>query len=73
MPTLEEQSSNLVSIRQAAEILQFSVPHVYDLVRHSRIPSVRIGKKIRLRKDVLSGILDRGLPKAVPVIAEEEK
>ena len=53
----------LITVEEAAELLQLPVPNVYRQIRSGLIPvgvCVRIGRQIRIRPDRLEQWLDAG-------------
>jgi excisionase family DNA binding protein len=73
MPTLEESRSNLLSSEEATHFLPYSQTHILDLARKGQLPCIKIGRKVFFKKNELAAILDRGLPKMQPIIAQEQK
>ena len=45
---------------EVAEILNVSVPRVYELVRAGVLPSVRLGRQVRVDRRKLQAFLDGG-------------
>jgi excisionase family DNA binding protein len=56
----------LLTAKETAEILQVTLPRVYELAREGLIPNVRMGRQIRFHEAKLIEWIDRGgstLPK----------
>ena len=49
-----EVTEELLTIQQAAQLLHLSVPTIYGLVSHSRIPHMKPGKRLYFSKDQLT-------------------
>lgn len=45
---------------EVAEILNVSVPRVYELIRAGVLPSVRLGRQVRVDRRKLQAFLDDG-------------
>ena len=45
---------------EVAEILNVSVPRVYELIRAGVLPSVRLGRQVRVDRRKLQAFLDGG-------------
>jgi excisionase family DNA binding protein len=73
MDALEEKAFNLLSVRQASQLLSFSEGHLYELCRKREFPCIKIGGKIRIKRDDLLTILDKGLPKGTPIVPSHEE
>lgn len=48
--------SEWLKVEEVASILRLPVSTTYELVRSGRIPSVKLGKHRRIRREVLSGL-----------------
>ena len=53
-------SKTLLTIREVAPILRVSVPRCYELVRAGLLPSVRIGRQLRIDPLKLRQWIDGG-------------
>lgn len=51
----------LLTCRQAAALLQISLPTLHAYSKTGVIPSYRFGRNIRYKKSELEGIIDKGL------------
>lgn len=51
-------NTNLITADQAAEVLGISVSFVYKLVRARRMPAVKIGSIIRIRREDLDNFIN---------------
>ena len=49
----------LLDVREAADLLNVSVPFVYKAVRERRMPVTRIGRALRFDPAVLGKFIDR--------------
>ena len=54
-----KDSPLLLTVPQAAELLQLGQDAVYTLCHRSDFPAVRIGRNIRINRACLQGWLDR--------------
>ena len=54
----EEPQELLISIEEAARVLSLSRQKTYALANSGELPSVRIGRSIRIRYDLLPAWLD---------------
>ena len=52
--------AQLLTAQQAAELLNVSVPRLYELARTGTIPVVRLGRQIRISRDVLDAWIASG-------------
>ena len=50
----------LLIAREAAELLRVSVPRVYELARTNRIPSVKVGRQVRIDAERLEKWIANG-------------
>lgn len=57
MEHLDSQINNswplLLTVEETAQILRVTVWHVYELVRKQELPSIRVGRAIRIPRDQL--------------------
>jgi excisionase family DNA binding protein len=51
----------LYRAEQVAEILQVSKPYVYQLIREDKIPSIKMGKSVRVRPSDLEAFIEASL------------
>ncbi len=54
------EGEGLIDVHEAARLLGCSVPTVERLVRHGKIPSVKLGRLRRFRRADLLGVSDKG-------------
>jgi excisionase family DNA binding protein len=54
----------LYRAEQVAEILQVSKPFVYQLIREDKLPSIKMGKSVRLRPSDLEVFIEARLTAA---------
>ena len=47
-----------LTVRDAAKMLGVSAPLVYRLAADGRIPSIKLGGRVLLRRDTVEGLLD---------------
>ena len=52
-----------VSIPEAGKLLGYSRNTAYDAARRGELPTIRLGRKIRVPKAALQRLLDGGAPK----------
>jgi excisionase family DNA binding protein len=50
----------MLTVREAAEVLNLSVPCVYGLIRADVLPACRLGRSIRLSERVLANFVAAG-------------
>ena len=50
----------LLTAREAAEVLSVPLARLYELVRENRLPSVRIGRTVRVHPRALEAWIDSG-------------
>jgi excisionase family DNA binding protein len=48
----------LLTIEEAAQYLRLSRAKVYQMAQRGEVPSVRMGRSVRIRRDRLDGWLD---------------
>lgn len=54
-------STGLITVKQAAQLLQVPVSWVYERTRHNAMPGlVRIGKYVRIRENDLEKFISNG-------------
>lgn len=70
-PTATEQSDQLLTIKQAAEMLCLSVPTIYGLVHRAVIPVSKRGKRLYFSKAELTQWIKEGRKKTTTEIAAE--
>jgi excisionase family DNA binding protein len=58
MEVVEEE--RLLTISEAHRRLPISLPGLYNLVRDNKIPSVRIGRRLYIKEQVILKILEGG-------------
>lgn len=51
-----------MTVREVAALLRVSKMTVYRLTEDDTLPSVRIGRSVRIPTDAVRGYLDRGQP-----------
>jgi excisionase family DNA binding protein len=61
------------SIRQFSSWWQISEQHAYALARQKLIPSVRIGRTVRIPKLALASLLERQLEESSPEAGKRKK
>jgi excisionase family DNA binding protein len=49
-----------LTAKQISEILQVSLPRVYELARQNKIPVIRMGRQVRFEEDMLLQWIKRG-------------
>jgi excisionase family DNA binding protein len=49
----------LVTVPEAAELLQVSVRQIRRLIADGRLPATRVGRTVRLRPEALAALLDQ--------------
>lgn len=47
----------LITVPEVAQLLNVSVPRAYELVRKQIIPSIRLGRQIRINAEEIQGII----------------
>jgi excisionase family DNA binding protein len=50
----------LLTVRQAADLLQLSAPFVYGLISKGQLPAVRLGRAVRVPKQALETMIANG-------------
>jgi excisionase family DNA binding protein len=50
----------LLTVRQAADLLQLSAPFVYGLINRGQLPAVRLGRAVRVPKQALETMMAKG-------------
>jgi|ERR1035438_4894897 excisionase family DNA binding protein len=65
------EEDQLLTIRQAAEILHLSVPTVYDLVHKAEVPVCKRGNRLYFSKKELTAWIMAGRKKTVSEISAE--
>jgi len=75
MSTLGKSNKTLLTARQAAELLPISHSQIYSFGVKGIIPSIRIGKRLFFRREVIERVLREGtdIPKPTPVISTPQK
>lgn len=48
----------LLTVKEAAEVLSLTPDTIYRMTRTGRLPMVRLGRTIRIKKDALDSIID---------------
>jgi excisionase family DNA binding protein len=61
-----EERPRLLNASEVAEILRLSKPRVYALIRGRQIPSIRMGRTVRVPEDLLLEWMGRRKNKANP-------
>lgn len=51
--------TRLLRVSEVAELLSLSITHTYELVAEGVIPSIRLGKSIRVHREDLNAALER--------------
>jgi excisionase family DNA binding protein len=49
----------LLTAREVAEVMRVSTMTVYRLIKAGELPAIRVGKHLRIRRDDVTGYLDR--------------
>ena len=65
---MTEPDKDFLTVREAAKILRIGKDTAYAAVRSGTIPSVRIGKQIRISRQVLQALAD-----GVPLTADVDR
>ena len=59
-PSLPDwRPGRLVTVPEAAELLQVSVRQIRRLIADGRLPATRVGRTVRLRPEALAALLDQ--------------
>ena len=67
---------SLVSISEASELLPVSTSLLYNLIKDHRIPSIKIGKRVFLKRTTVERVMRDGtdpIPQQHPVLNTENK
>jgi len=67
----QTESDQLLTIKQAAEILHLAVPTVYSLVERSQVPVCKRGKRLYFSKQELTSWIREGRKKTIAEIDSE--
>ena len=61
--TLDSDNSLLITLAEAAASLRLSKRTVSRLIADGRVPALRVGKSLRLRRSDLLIVVERGVPR----------
>jgi excisionase family DNA binding protein len=67
----QPQEDQILTIKQASEVLNLSVPTIYGLVQRSAIPVSKQGKRLYFSKDELINWIKQGRKKTAQEIEAE--
>lgn len=67
----QPQEDQILTIQQASEVINLSVPTIYGLVQRSAIPVSKQGKRLYFSKDELIGWIKQGRKKTAQEINAE--
>ena len=68
---LQQKEEELLTIKEAANFLKYSVPSIYRLVSENKIPHFKKGSKLLFKKDELTAWLNEGRRKTVTEISND--
>lgn len=67
----QTQEDQILTIQQAAEVINLSVPTIYGLVQRTAIPVSKQGKRLYFSKDELINWIKQGRKKTAQEISDE--
>lgn len=70
-PILQREAEELLTVKQAAELLKLSVPTIYAYVQRQEIPVSKRGKRLYFSKQELLDWVKEGRKKTVSEIEEQ--
>lgn len=53
-------SDRLLTVAEVAELMRVTVPRAYELARNGVIPTVRLGRQIRVDPEQLRRVIEQG-------------
>lgn len=68
-------NDEILTVEQVADLLRMSAGYVYRLIRHRKLPALRFGKSVRVRRGDLVWYLRKKVPPSLaraPLEALEE-
>jgi len=68
---VQKKEEELLTIKETAIFLKYSVPSIYRLVSENKIPNFKKGSKLLFRKDELIAWLNEGKRKTVNEIGDD--